>query len=76
MKIDSTGMKGNVWRVLVYEFFQDFSKFSSTEKFLNFFDEFLKFIVHDAINENLPQQDASLISYYEKNKKLHLPNHI
>lgn len=76
MKIDSTGMKGNVWRVLVYEFFKDFSKFSSTEKFLNFFDEFLKFIVHDAINENLPQQDASLISYYEKNKKLHLPNHI
>lgn len=76
MEIDPNGMRGNVWRVLVYEFYKEYGKFSNTSEFLNFFDNFLKFIVHDARNGNLPQQDKSLIKWYNDNKKVHLQNSI
>ena len=76
MMLDDEGMKGNVWRVLVYEFYKEYVKFSDTSQFLKFFDEFLKFIVHDAQNGNLPQQDKSLIKWYNKHKIKHLQNSI
>ena len=76
MMLDGEGMKGNVWRVLVYEFYKEYNKFSDTSQFLKFFDEFLKFIVHDAKSGNLPQQDNSLIKWYDTHKKPHLQNSI